>query len=219
LNKPSWLKAVEHDKRATKEEPIFVDDALFVDLVKMIKSIEWPYKSKYRDELHTRDQALVSLLILTGLRITEALRLLRKQFRIYDDHVLLMNVDTVKHGLLRKKIILPKLGRLAPFTEIFEAWLKQVQEPESYVFPSANCDGTFNFKHHLTRYRAHTIIKKTCGKFPHWLRAVAENIYGRIVFRNNSYKLKDFMGLINLESTSPYVQAAWEEDENRIYQL
>lgn len=54
---------------------------------------------------------------------------------------------------------------------------------------------------------------------PHWFRAVAENIYGRKVFRNNPYKLKDFMGLVNLNSTGPYVQATWEEDEKRIYKV
>lgn len=219
MNKRSWLKAVEHDRRATKAEPIFVDANLYSDLEKMIKSIEWPYKSKYRDELHARDQALVSLLILTGLRITEALRLLRKQFKIYPEHILLENVQTLKHNNARNRIIFPRSGNLARFTDIFEVWLKQVQEPENYVFPSATCDGEFLFSHPLTRYRAHTIIKKSCGKFPHWFRAIAENIYGRKVFRNNVYKLKDFMGYQNLESTSPYVQATWEEDEKRIYQL
>ena len=116
------------------------------------------------------------------------------------------NVNTEKHGKMRGEIILPKKGNLARFTLIFEEWLAQVPSEDSFVFPSGNSNG-LNFLRPQTRSRSHRIIKSTTGKFPHWFRAVAENIYGRLVFGNNPYKLKDFMGLVNLESTTPYIQA------------
>lgn len=196
MAKPKQLLAVEHDKRATKEIPIFLDEDLYRNLEDLIKSIEWPYKSEHRAKLVIRDKALVALLILTGLRISEALRLTRKQFKAYADHILLVDVETVKHGELRKKIILPMRGNLARFTRIFEALLNQIPEAngDSCIFPSAITRGIFNYERPLTRFRVHSIIRKTCDKMPHWFRAVAENIYGRKVFRNNPYKLKDFMG-------------------------
>jgi integrase len=220
MAKPLWLKAVEHDKRKTKDVPIFLDDRLYGDLEKIVNETEWPYKSEHRDKLLSRDRALVALLILAGLRISEALRLKRKQFRNYEDHILLVNVETVKHGSLRKEILLPKTGNLAWFTFIFEAWLNEIpdSEEESYIFPTGTSQG-FIFDKPLTRTRVHKIIKTTTGKFPHWFRAVCENIYGKKVFNNNAYKLKDFMGLVNLSSTDPYVQSVWQEDKEKIFKL
>lgn len=218
--KPIQLRKVEHDKRATKDIPIFLDTNLYENLEKIINSLNWPYKSHIKDKLLLRDKALVSLLILTGCRITEALRLKRKQFRIYSSHILLVNVETVKHGKLRKEIVLPKQGSLAAFTRYFEAWLKDIPEAndESYIFPAATSKD-FKQDKPLTRFRANRIIKQTTGKFPHWFRAVCENVYGKKVFNNNAYKLKDFMGLVNLASTDPYVQADWTEDKDKVFKL
>jgi integrase len=220
MAKPIQLEKVEHDKRATKDIPIFLDDKLYGNLVDIIDSLEWDYKSSFRAAFHKRDKALVALLILTGVRISEALRLKRKQFRIYKDYILLVNVETLKHGKLRKEIVLPKHGSLAPFTAIFEAWLNEIpeKEEEAYMFPVGTIKG-FHLEQALTRYRANRIIKKTTGKFPHWFRAVCENLYGKKVFNNNAYKLKDFMGLVNLASTDPYVQADWTEDKAKVFKL
>lgn len=220
MAKPIQLKAVEHDKRATKDLPIFLDNKFYENLENIIDSLEWDYKSTFRDKFLLRDKALVALLILTGCRISEALRLKRKQFRIYESHILLVNVETVKHGKLRKEIILPKHGSLAVFTAIFETWLKEIpeQQEESYVFPTGTAQG-LHYNQSLTRYRANRIIKKTTGKFPHWFRAVCENLYGKKVFNNNAYKLKDFMGLVNLASTDAYVQADWTEDKEKVFKL
>lgn len=228
MDKPTWLKDVEHDKRKTKDIPIYVDDSLYGNLEKIIAKTNWPYKSINADKLLMRDHALVALLILAGLRISEALRLKRKQFRIYEDHILLVNVETAKHGLLRKEIFLPKRGNLARFTEVFEAWLNSIQEDteeedteEWFIFPTGTSrkDEPFHYDKPLTRFRVNAIIKETTGKFPHWFRAVCENIYGKMVFQNNAYKLKEFMGLVNLGSTDPYIQAVWQEDKEKIFKL
>lgn len=220
MAKPTWLKAVEHGKRKTKDIPIFLDESLYRNLEELIQSVEWPYKSEHREQLVSRDKALVALLILSGLRVSEALKLKRKQFRIYQEQILLVNVETVKHGHTRAEIILPKRGNLARFTTIFEQWLRQIPETneENFIFPAAS-SASIIFEKPLSRYRVHNIIKTLTGKFPHWFRAVCENIYGKKVFRNNAYKLKDFMGLVNLESTTPYIQAAWEEDKDKIFKL
>jgi hypothetical protein len=75
------------------------------------------------------------------------------------------------------------------------------------------------FREATNSFRGNAIIKETTGKFPHWFRAACKNIYGKKVFQNNAYKLKDFMGLVNLASTDPYVQAIWQEDKERIFKL
>ena len=71
----------------------------------------------------------------------------------------------------------------------------------------------------MSRKRYFKIIKETLDKFPHWFRAVCETIYGRMVFNNDPYKLKDFMGVQTLEATVPYVKSAFEKDLPKAYKL
>jgi integrase len=200
-------------KRSVKDIPVFLDDKLFIDLESDVAKTEWNYKTQMF--LQTRDKALVSLLMLTGLRISEALGLRKKQFRVYEDKVLIANAVTLKHGLLRPKIILTRKGRLAPFTEIFLEWFNQLPEYAEFVFGSGSALG-ISYDQHIKRARAHWIIKTTTGKFPHWYRSVCESIYARSVFHNDAWKLKAFMGLKSLESTGPYVSGNWEENEKDI---
>jgi len=131
---------------------------------------------------------------------------------------MLKSVRTKKSGYTREKITLPKTGSLARFTDVFENWLRFVSTKEHYIFPCGTAYG-FKWNKHLGRKRAFWIIKTTTGKFPHYFRAVCETIYGRIIFKNDAWKLKQFMGLKRLDSTTPYVQGSWEEDEHRIFEI
>lgn len=204
-------------KRAVKDIPIFLDARLWSELESLVSSCQWPYKTNV-EEFHQRDKALICLLILSGLRVSELLKLKRLQFRIYENKTELANVKTLKNGLPRDRIILPHEGKLAPFTRTFEEWLLKVPSPECYVFPRGSAEG-FHWDRPLGRKRVFWIIKTSTNRFPHWFRSVCETVYGRIIFRNNAWKLKEFMGLKRLDSTTPYVRGSWEEDENRIYQL
>lgn len=206
-------------KRATSEIPIFIDENFIAELVEIIRKVQWPYKANI-EQLQQRDQGFTALLSLTGLRVSEAVKLKRSQFRIYMDRIELANAETLKHGLLRKRIYLPKTekARLKPLTNIFEVWLTQVQDKAKYVFPSAKgFTSTIDWSKHVDRTRMHSIIFKTTGKFPHWFRAVCETWYGREVFNNNAWKLKSFMGLKRLDSTTAYVQAEWEDNKAEIF--
>lgn len=205
-----------HIKRAVKDEPIFLDAELFNDLLRLVDKVKWNYKTN-RELYARRDKALFCFLILSGCRVSEALILKKKQFRVYPNKIEVANVQTLKHGLLREKIFLPKLGSLKPFTYIFEDWLQTVPEDSNYIFPLGNSTG-LNYKLHIGRKRAFEIVALT-GKFPHWARAVCANIYGKIVFKNDAWKLKEFMGWKNLDSSSSYVNGRWEEDEKRIFML
>lgn len=205
-------------KRATSDEPIFLDSRLFDDLVKRIDRITWPYKTSLKNLQTTRDKALFALLILTGLRISEAIALKRKQFREYKTHIELANVHTLKRGLLRKRILLPRTGRLGQLTYYVQDWLDQVPEqPENYIFASSSLTA-FNFNTHINRHRAYQTIALS-GLFPHYARAVCETVYVKLVFKNDAYKLKEFMGLKRLESTSSYVAGSWQENEKEIFKI
>jgi len=213
-----WLVGVK--KRKVADVPIFLDDRLWDELETIINLSGWNYTTNMM-LLKLRDRALICLLILTGLRISEALRLRKLQFRSYKRRIVLANVETVKRGLLRSKIVLPKEGRLRVFTFVFEAWLREVPKDECYVFPKATSlhNGIILWDKPLSRKRAFWIIRSTTGKFPHWFRAVCEMVYGRLVFKSDAWKLKEFMGLKRLDSTSPYVKGTWEDNISEIYKL
>jgi len=207
-------------KRKVSDVPIFLDDRLWDDLRTIINLRGWDYKTNMT-LFKLRDRGLICLLILTGLRISEALRLKKLQFRVYENEIVLANAQTMKRGLMRTKIVLPKMGKLAVFTLAFEEWLDNIPKDDYYVFPKAtSLRGTsFLWDKPLSTKRAYWIIKKTSGKFPHWFRAVCETVYGRLVFKSDAWKLKEFMGLKRLDSTSPYVKGTWEDNLAEIYKL
>ena len=208
-----------HNKRAVKDEPIFLDKKLYKDLVSLISKIEWPYKTN-KKVFWTRDKAFFAFLILTGCRVSEAINVNVKQFRSYTKNIILVNIQSMKHGLLRRKIILPKIGALSPVTYIFEDWLDMVEGmniKDGYLFPRGNSHG-LDFTQHFNRHRAYQIVSLT-GKFPHWARSVCATIYGRKIFDNDAWKLKSFMGWKSLESSSDYISGSWEKDEKNLYAL
>ena len=67
-------------KRATSAIPIIAYEKgdiepLVKELMGIIEATNWDYKSEFRDLFRMRDKALVSLLLLSGLRISEDLDL------------------------------------------------------------------------------------------------------------------------------------------------
>jgi len=205
-------------KRKVKDEPIILDQYLLPKLEEIVQKTQWDYKVN-KEQLQERDKALVSFLILTGVRNSETQNIKKKQIRNYDTHILIANVQPSKHGNLRAEIILPKSGALAPFTRTFEVWLNQIPDDNSVIFPSANLNGDLLWDRALSRQRIHWIIKFTTGMFPHWFRGVCETIYGKQIFKNDAWALKDFMGLVNLDSTSAYVSGQWKHYEDNVFKV
>jgi integrase len=207
-------------KRKVKDIPIFLEQPqrFYQELWTLVESVKWPYKVNVENLQH-RDKALVCGLILSGCRVSELLRLRKIQFKVYENEIVLANVETMKHGKTRDRIILPLDGSLGKFTEVLGEWLEQVPE-DAYVFPKAGLDGSFEWNSKLSRYRVHKVLKETVDRFPHWFRGVHESIMGKIVFKNDAWKLQRHMGLIRLESTGPYVEnTLTKEDIARIHKL
>ncbi|UCF45343.1 MAG: site-specific integrase, partial [Candidatus Bathyarchaeota archaeon] len=158
--------------------------------------MQWPYKSGHKDTFITRDRALVSFLIATGLRISEALAVKIDQFRDYQKKLVLFNVPTLKNGRVRKEIRITKKGSMERITRFFVNWhtLLEQNNRVSYVFPSGCVNGLV-YKNHLSSSRAHWIIKTTTDLFPHWFRAVCETYMVKEIFDNDAYKLCGYIGL------------------------
>lgn len=205
-------------KRAVSDVKFSLDEVLNGELEKTVQKIEWNYETN-TEQFHMRDKAVASFLILTGLRINEALEQKKGEVNECEDYLELRSIPTEKHGKPRKQILLAKTGRLAPFTRIFKEWFDQIEKPEDYLFPSATTHGEFIWTRHLDFKRSHQIFKDTIDRFPHWFRAINETIMGRLTFDNNPYALRDYMGLKSLESVTPYVQSQWEKDLKKVCKL
>lgn len=197
-------------KRSVKDEPIIINPKYPGETRKFLDGLHlkftlsfWPYKTLKLYKL--RDSALCSFLVLSGCRAGE-IGIKKKQFVQLPDRILLLNVKTEKRGLVRPEIIFPKNDfYLKEFTRTFEAWLNLVPGDDSFIFPSSAFNTTLWDKS-LTRKRVERIVAFKTGLFPHFLRGVHETFYGRIVFKNDAWALKEHMGLKRLESTAPYVQ-------------
>lgn len=142
-------------KRATQDEPIYLDDSLLTELDKAIEKTKWPYKTK-TEQLWLRDQACGSMFILTGFRNSEvgqgpqttwgkrlnpetnkreyykytpnSYPLKRKEIRIYPDKLLIPTHQTVKKGNTRKNLELPKTGGFAPLVQRVENYLNLIDD-------------------------------------------------------------------------------------------
>ena len=203
------------ERRAVSEIPVSPRSPNFIaDIAAEIHRIEWPYtKEETKQLLRDRDQGLAAYLALIGPRITEALKRKRKDFTVEPDAIRVSDFTPGKRGDVRSGLYLPRTGPRAPLTEIFLKWLNQVPgDPEAFVFPSAKPFGLICWTRRLERARAHWILKTTINKFPHWYRSVVETYVGKVIFKNDPYKLKKFMGVRRLESVYPYVNEPYEQD-------
>jgi integrase len=133
----------------------------------IVESKGWPYKVQ-DPRYQIRDRALVSTLYLGALRVSEALRLRKRQFSFDDaDKVVVKSVLVSKRQYAKSKsnlrsVWLPKSGERARFTGLVMDWLELVPEGEN--------DRLFPFG----RTRAWQIVEAMTGKWNHYFRALGE---------------------------------------------
>jgi len=114
------------------------------EIYEIITSKSWPYKTN-KEFYESRDRALMALLYLTCGRITEVLSLTKKQFDLESEpnFVIIRNMIVVKRKKKAKRksraihdeVPLPKMGPLAPFTNLVLDYLKLVENSEDKLFP------------------------------------------------------------------------------------
>jgi len=111
-----------------------------------------------------RDRALIAMLYITGARISEVLRLKRKDIEIGEKEVRI----TITPLKIRSKGPLIFVHTLpipltAPFVEHIVSYVSKIQDGEEFLF----C----GYKKPMTRVRAWQIIKKlNQDTFPHFFR-------------------------------------------------
>jgi integrase len=131
----------------------------------------WPYKANM-EQYMKRDKALVSLLYLLALRISEALRLKREQFTMSEqspDRVIVKGIKLSKSKIkdkprkeqYRQEGFLALHGPRAELTRFVIDYLETIQ-PE---------DKLFNFGNSRALQITHAIL----GIPNHWLRAYGED--------------------------------------------
>lgn len=134
----------------------------------LVKSEGWPYRAN-KDSYLLRDRALISVIYLGGLRISEALRLCEDQFIQHESYI---EVQAIRLSKLKKKGLqrktefrearLPLESDRSGFTKIVLDYLENMQKGERL----------FKFKNQ----RAWQIITATLPNLTtHWLRAYCEN--------------------------------------------
>jgi integrase len=212
------MQKPQPSKRAVKDVPIFLDK-IFSQLNEQLGLSGWNYKENM-EQFELRDKALFSLLVLTGGRASEIGLVKKIQFNLSPGGVILANFQTLKNGLLRQEIYLPRAGALSVYTDVCLEWLREIPGPQDHFMPPATPMGSFIWSRGLKRIRIWQIINFRTGLFPHWFRGVHETIYGRLILKNDAWKLKDYMGLKRVDSTGPYVRGELElQDKKRLNTL
>jgi integrase len=163
----------------------------------------WPYKVN-RDEYLRRDRALVALLYLCALRVSEALRLRKSQFRILEDRV---EVEGIKLSKMRRKgkprrhkfrvAWLPLTGERAVFTQLVLEYLETLREDEPL----------FKF----SRQRAQQVVTRLTGKWCHYLRALGEEyLYSK--WRGDLLAIADYVK-VNPTVLGEYIRERYRSHE------
>ena len=138
----------------------------------IIASSGWPYKHE-NPRLIARDRALVALIYLGGLRVSEALRITKGQFVEREKDILIRSVELSKTKVRGKprriqfrEVQLPLDGERAPLTKLVMDYVGTLSE-EELLFPVGG-------------KRVWQIVTAILpGHTCHWLRAYCENyLYG-----------------------------------------
>ncbi|MDH5690375.1 MAG: tyrosine-type recombinase/integrase [Candidatus Bathyarchaeota archaeon] len=137
---------------------------------KIIHSKGWNYvNAETRDLYVKRDRALVAILYLLALRISEALRLRRNQFVFHEDRIEVRGIKLSKSRIkdkprkeqYRDEAYLPLKGSRVPLTKLVKEYLNNLK------------GNTQLFK--FGRKRAWQIVVTLTGNTCHWFRAFGED--------------------------------------------
>jgi len=134
----------------------------------LVTAAGWPYKSDM-EFFRVRDHALISLLYLAALRVSEVLPLTKNQFTNMNTHIMLKEIRLSKAQVKGKprritfrNARLPLKGERKKFTYLIIKHLDNLKKKETL----------FKFK---TTARAWQIVTSYLGFTCHWLRAFCEN--------------------------------------------
>lgn len=159
----------------------------------LMKSKGWDYKTNM-DNYLMRDRALASVLYVAELRISEALRLVKKQFKRKEDHIFVEAIQLSKRKkgkIAYRDARLPLKGERAVFTQLILNYLDTLND-EDRLFPWSLEVREFDTGHTYTtrkgqvkpiisfqmigEHRAWQIVNALLPKITeHWLRAFGDS--------------------------------------------
>ena len=176
---------------------------------------DWPYKTR-RDYYKVRDRALASILYLTGGRRNEVLRLKRSQFSEDPDDPDFLVVHSFwiskrkggKHEV--RDIPLPRVGVMAPFTQMVEEYL-ELLTPEEKLFkfgPSRALD--------IIKYMTHDPHSSEPGLWNHWFRA--QSLSYMVNLLRSTIIVASDRGIKNPATLAHYYTGSWKEHKELLKQ-
>lgn len=199
---------VTEQKKESGKRRIIKDIARYLEPAEILNQIEqgrlWSYKTNM-EFLHCRDRALIALLYLTGGRISEVLRLEKKQVDVEsdDEFVILHDFRISKR---RKDAImvdhgLPRMGSLAPFTQIVLDYLKRMPRKQEKLFP-------------ISRQRAWQIVSHMTGKWCHYYRS--QRLSYLVNLLRSSVVVQNMMGIKTGSTLSHYFKGEWKQHKEQL---
>ena len=141
---------------------------------RLIESRGYPYKNNVEFN-RSRDRALISIIYLAGLRVSETLRLRRSQFKFKPEYIEVEGIKLSKSRVKGKprrvqyrNARLPLKGERAPLTNLVVDYITRLKDDERL----------FKFE---SNQRAWQIVKAYFPEWTtHWLRAFCEDyLYDR----------------------------------------
>lgn len=217
----------------------------FESLIQDVKKMKHDYKNPvYRQQYLLRDKALLCGLILSGCRIAELLRLKWNQVNESSSFIRLINVETERDDYTRLEILMPRKGRLAPFTAVFEEWYHFVlhqthrwhdtRRHTYYLFPYAvsglqrhrhylqpfelRLEG-FYWNQHLDRSQARKLIVEGTGHSPRYYRRLYQHWYYSLVCNRDRTLLQQALGFRQRNYNEIGFRAAAEQERSRLLTL
>ena len=198
------------NRKTLKEIPYYPSPKEIYESI--IKGEGWPYRTN-REFFLKRDRALVALLYLGGLRVSEALRIRKSQFVKRRNFILIRGVELSKSRVKGKPrrikyrdVRLPLRGERAPLRRLIMEYVELLDEDER-LFPwslEKNKHGQI-----MGCKRAWQIVKAilpdhTC----HWLRAYCEDyLYSK--WRGDLLAVSDYIK-VDARTLQQYIRKRYE---------
>jgi integrase len=194
MEEPKKRKTLSDLEDMTPPTPDELYDELIANRNAIMATPGAAYKTN-REEYLARDVALCAILYNAELRISEALRLKKRDFQYKEGCLKAENILLSKHkpGARRtRNIRLPLKGPRAKFTKLIEEYLDAL-EPEDRLFPWSLNVGVYHTGRFYTRKkdnkrlevmayrmtgtaRAYRIVKTLLPNYTeHWLRAFGDS--------------------------------------------
>ena len=189
------MKMSQH--RTVKDIPEYLDPEQ-VHQRYIVEATQIPYARSIR-RLRIRDKALVAFLYMTGLRISEALSVLKRQvyWDLEPNFVLFKGIKILKH---RKKVVFRDKavaldGAMKPFVDVFRQHYERVKRNHALF--------------EVGRARAFRIVRALTGEWPHYFRS--QHISYLVNYCElSTLMVADIMGIANVQTLRGYAHSSWK---------